>query len=357
MSVMTTARGAAGLLIVMASTLPVRAEKPEMPTGAPAPEPTLRITPENVRALAKMFTHEVLEPHYNLDAATSGQVTEAIARRVMAAAHAADQKSAADSADYIIAEAIHGEIDGTMRDGPSPELLKHGSELVLPYVPLMRQLVAGVGSDLQSILPRDQQLRLLGDMALAGTAINAFEQNVQRWASGDTSLNPPFESPKPEEPVSNEADGQSKWLREARESTRNVVRAERWTKGWGDYVEQAKRFYELDPSQCATADSLLREYSERLEAMNQDAQWRDGMIRSFLWLRLSWEGKQKGVSLLGFLAFTRVMALRKEPEQLGYEFKRRIDEIPTVAQRRSADDRMTALLAAKGFAADTEPGP
>src|SRR5690606_5642946 len=130
--------------------------------------------------------------------------------------------------------------------------------------------------DIRPKLPLKQQLKLMADLAIAGTSINALEQNLQRWERGEAQ---PFEDPfRSPEAVQREPDGTSAELKRARKYAADSLETG-WS-GWQKYVEDAKKLYDLDPSQAAMADSLLREYTERAAALAKDPTWRDRLYRN-----------------------------------------------------------------------------
>src|SRR6476660_3726889 len=117
----------AGLLALAVPAMAESRVTPAQPvTSQPADEVMVRATPEMARGLARLFTREVLAPRYELDEAGMDRVCEAVARRLMATAHAADKKGM-EFAEYVLPELIRDEVwHRPAVQGPPPELLRLG---------------------------------------------------------------------------------------------------------------------------------------------------------------------------------------------------------------------------------------
>lgn len=322
------------------------------PLGPPT-QRGIRLTPTMVRTITGTFTREVLVRRYELDAAKIDEVSERIARRCMAVSHEHGAK-AEPVLEYFLAELA--EDDARHREDPklgendtflNPEFCKNLGDKLLPLTPIMRDLVRDIGQDIRPLLPLKQQLKLGADMTLLGGAFDAFEKNLQRWAEGNAVPGEnPFDSDG--DPLAKDENGQSKALRNARKAADSELDQERRIKSiWESYLKQFKTFYALDPGQCATADSVLRESLERVQPVLQDATWRKDMYSIRVLLNLS--------SMLGIRwPLTEMLSRRHERlmdpiNNLGDEFRIRLDQIPTTAQRAAADARMDKALAEQGY--------
>jgi hypothetical protein len=305
----------------------------------PDPEPVVRFTPEMARGLARRYTRQVLMRRYELDEKKADELAEPVARRIMAMAHAHDDRGG-EFVEFVMSQAIRAEAEGRSGAGMTPEVAKGIAERILPMLPAVRDLVRDVGNDIRPKLPFKQQFKLMGDMAIAGTAINAFEQNLHRWERGEVD---PFGDPfRSQEAPQKEADGTTQQLKRARKSAADHIESA-W-KPWAAYVEDVKKLYDLDASQAATADSLLREYTERASHLAADQQWRDRMYQNRLWYSLMQNLRMSHANPLWFRLEDQLPELMDPIARLELELKRRLDELPTVAQRAAADQKVIKAL-------------
>jgi hypothetical protein len=315
--------------------------------------PMLRFTPEMARGLARQYVRNMLVRRYELDPSKVEEATEITARRFMAMAHQLDGRGA-ELIEYMAGQMVAMQTEGREQDGLTPALGKGIGDRLLPFVPALRDLVRDVSSDVRPMLSFKQQLKLTGDVAMAATAINAFEENMQRWSKGGAQ---PYDNPFEQQRVAvqKEEDGLSRQAKNAEKSARGNVEAGEW-RLWKSYVEDAKKLYELDASQAATAESLLREYTARAETLAADATWRDQMYRNRLWWWMLMNMRQGWGHLLWHRLEAQQQMWNEPIRQLAVDFKTRIDQIPTAAQRNAADRRIEALLAEKGLTS-TEASP
>jgi hypothetical protein len=217
-------------------------------------------------------------------------------------------------------------------------------------MPAVREFIGGVTGDVRPMLSFKQQLKMTAEVAAAGTAINAFEQNMQRWARGEGLPNEDPFSDKPPDPNANKKDGsgQSSALKSAQAAAQREIDKSEWLrKMWENYLKQFKEFYALDASQGATADSILRDYLERANVLMKDAAWRDQIYRSRLWLNMA--GRLQMSPAFYNILNSRYDEAMAPINNLGDEFRLRLEEIPTDAQKKTAQDRITAALKERGY--------
>lgn len=342
------------LLLTAAAPNSAQTADPQADPLGPPTERGIRLTPEMVRMVSNTFAREMLTRRYELEASQTEQAGEAVARRVMSAAHAHGEQAQA-LLEMFITEVV--EDDARTREPGhrgedtfmTPEFCRRLGEQVVPLIPTLREIVRDVGQDLRPMLPLKQQLKLAADLAMANTVLGAFEHNMQRWARGEAL---PGEDPFSDDSGASarDADGASKALQQARKSAENELDKEARTKTlWESYLAQTKTFYALDPGQCATADSVYREFMGRLQTQLADPQWSREMYRTRLWLSLS-----QGVGLAWHTPLRQMLdrkyqAMMDPINEMGNEFRIRLDQIPTTAQRATAETRMEQALAAHGF--------
>src|SRR5690606_29883895 len=194
-------------------------------------------------------------------------------------------------------------------------------------------------------------LKLTGEIAMMNMALDAFEKNMKKWSEGKSDLmGNPFESDEPK--IEHDENGESKALAEARR-TAEAHSSRLPTAEWEQYVKQAKEYYELDPAQAAAADSLLRDYTERARiALGGEDAWRAAQYQNRLWWGLSISMQGRWSNGLHMLLTRRQEEMLEPIEALGDELKRRIDEIPTLAQREAGDRRIEAALVEQGLVID-----
>jgi hypothetical protein len=325
--------------------------------GAPADDPMarpseygIRFTPEMARGIAKEITRGLFVRRYELDESKADQATELMARRFMEFAHQ-NEEACQDTIEFAIGEMTNQIADRHGQNMPGlPKSVAQGvGTRLLPIMPAIREMINGTMQDVRPMLSLKQQLRFTGEMTAANIALDAFEKNMRKWSSGEVEPEGnPFRDPD-REPRKDE-NGESQALRSARlwaenESNRAPGSA------WEQYVEEAKKYYELDPSQAASVDSLLRDYQERARvAVGDQEQWRARLYRNrFLWnMSIQLPGRWQA-NPVRILLENEYVKMQEPLEALGDELKQRIDEVPTQAQRAAAEHRMRNLFAEKGL--------
>lgn len=231
----------------------------------------------------------------------------------------------------------------------TPEFQREFAEQVLPALPAIRELMGGVVRDTMPLLPFKQQLKMTAELAAAGTALNGFEQNMQRWARGEgVAGEDPFRKSTGPDAMKKDSSGQSPVFKSALAAAQAELDKQEWLrKMWANYLAEFRKFYALDDSQAATAESVLREYLQRAGVLMQDAAWRDQIYRSRLWLRMA-------PTLHLAQVFTSILNSRYDEAMaplnaLGDEFRLRLEEIPTEAQKAAAEGRIAAALKERGY--------
>jgi hypothetical protein len=202
-----------------------------------------------------------------------------------------------------------------------------------------------------------QQLKMTADVAMAGTAINAFEQNMQLWSKGQGNpFGDPFRPSDDEQPRTLNKEGLSQEAAQAKKLAQSNAEMGEWRE-WKKYVADAVKLYDFDASQTATAESLLREYTQRAETAAADAGLKDQTYRNRLWWGMLIRTRNGWSSLLWTRLEDQAKDLQRPIAQLGKEFKIQIDAIPTAAQRAAADKKIRNWLAERGISpiAETQP--
>ena len=347
-----TGRCAVVLVILTLTAVPALA----VDAGGEDEPPGVRVTPGMARAIARTYTRQVVVSRYGLDESKIDEVSDKVARRLMKTAHELDG-SAQDLIEYIMTQNLR-EGDGSRGPGYLADGGREFARRMKPLIPAIKTLLRDMAADIRPELDPKQQLKFSADMIAIDTAIGALEQNMDRWERGEGKPGEnPFEPGGRATPqVKIDADGESAQLKIARRRAQSALDGGEW-KQWETYVRQAKELYGFDAAQTATAESLLREYLDRVGMITRDEAWRTRVYRNRLYRDLV-------VRMLGPSGRMNVEVLEEEYErlmrpvrELGIEFKSRIDQIPTAAQREAAEQRISEAYRTLGFITAKELQP
>ncbi len=322
----------------------------QTPTGRNvAEQPTeygIRFTPGIARAMARAYAQDVLVGRYNLDASKVDQAAESVARRIMDVVHRYDDAEYAERIEQMVEGIMAGQAGQPGWSGVQPRTAKAMADAMRPIMPGIRDLVRGVAQDVRPMLGAKDQLKFGGDLMTLSTALNAFEDTLDRWEDGDVR---PGENPfEPDGKPKLDESGHSRAYNAAVRMVRQDMEQGEW-EGWKQYVEDARKLYGFDEGQAAGASSILNECLARAAQYTGGEDWRREFERVRLWM-----------NLLGVLRVGQSHPLRYclergygrlvEPvHAIGDELKQRIDAIPTVAQRRAADERILQMIGEQGF--------
>ncbi|MBN1490052.1 MAG: hypothetical protein JXA69_09055 [Phycisphaerae bacterium] len=335
------------ILVLAAGVAPVRSAADE-PASA-ADTIGLRFTPEIARGMARLITKEMFVNRYDMAPERVDDVADRVAHRLMAFAHE-HQDQAQEFAEFIGGEmlAYFNAPDRKPGRAGIPRSLGTGfGKRMLPIMPSVRKLIAGVREDAQPLLPPKQQVRLMGDMMALGAAMDVFESHMKRWSKGDVDpyanpFQPDISDSEPgqtgESPALERAKGQAQW---------SVADSKQVS--WKQYVTHAKELYALDEAQAATADSILAEAISRAEQIKTAPTWYESIYRIAVWSHL-W--RYMGLSY-DHPAHAHLVDVLDEQQivldEIGEELRVRVDEIPTDAQREAAEQRIRAAMAGTGY--------
>ena len=343
----------AGLGLPAWAQAPAANGPPDDPMAAPS-EYGIRMTPGMARALSKEIVKDVFVRRYELDEAKVDQASELMARRLMQYAHQ-NEEGGQELFEFFFSEMTNRVAGSRGQDSGLPREVMQGlGTRLLPVMPSIRETANGIMQDVRPLLSFKQQLKLTGEVAMVNVALDAFEKNMQSWAKGDAD---PFSDPFRSEETDLKKDdkGETRASRNAKTSAEAQSKAPPWS-DWGDYVEEAKKYYELDPSQAAAADSLLREYQERAQfAMGGEAGWHDKAYRNRLLCSMTSSLRGRWGNPLRVLLDRDFERLKEPVAALANEMKLRIEQIPTQAQREAAERRMLMALKEKGFNLEEPP--
>ncbi len=326
------------------SALPILAQDGREVSG-PVEEPTelgLRFTPEMARGIARLYTKDMLVRRYELPEDQVDEVAEDIARRLMQQAHKLDTPEFQGTLEKMFGGILNGVADQQASGdfGMPKKAAQAFAEGVQPMLPGIRELVRGIGQDVRPRLGFKMQFKFSADMMTFGTGLEVFAETMERWAKGDVKDDDnPFSPRRQESPER---------INEFRENAKRMSEVDPWH-NWERYIKEAKEFYQMDAAQAATADAVLRQMTGEAEQLVRRSDYSGAVYRQTFYSRLLWRRGLRGGDPVNYLLNRDHRKVAGPVEELFDQLKRRIDEIPTDAQRRVAEEQVAAKLAEKGF--------
>lgn len=339
-----------GIVLVTAVYCPVaRGQEADHPTREAPTGPGIRFTPGMARSLARVYAEDVAVQRYNLKPERVEELSEQVAYRLMTLAHQLDGRGYHEVLERMVTRMIEAEIEGEGMSGPpgiNPKTGQAMGEAMGPIVPLLREAFNAIGQDVRPMLETRQQLKLGGDLMALNTGLDVFERTMERWSRGEVR---PFEDPfRDDQDLKPDQQGRSQAYTSARNMAERDVDQGGWA-GWARYVEDAKKFYALDESQSSTADSILRECMERVETLTKAGDWRESALRNRVWFHMLYHLHIGAAHPLRHMVEREFARMSDPIETIEMDLKRRIDGIPTYAQRQAAERRILGMLEDKGF--------
>ena len=312
--------------------------------------PAIRLTPTMARAIAKNLAPKL--KRYELPDDKMGEATEKIARRIMETAHNVD-RDGAQAVQRFMEEQIAAQLDGEAHTGMPKGYGKEFADRALDLLPDARDFIRNIGQDIRPMLSMKMQLKMGADWMTIKAGMDAFEQNMEKWSSGEiTDFGDPFDptnQPMPgEQPVKKDADGQSANLKSARQDAQNEVNKFDVSQ-WDTYVQQFKEFYALDAKQMVTVDSIVREYKQRAEQRKRDATWIGHIYRGTIWANIFRSMRNGWNHPLRQMVEDDQSQSSLWWDEMTEGLKSRLETVPTSAQRRTAEARIEAKLRDQGF--------
>ena len=309
----------------------------------------IRLTPGMARGMARTITRELLVRHYEMDEAKVPEMTEILARRLMKVAHANEEK-AQETIEWAATEWVRyaAERPEAEQEGVPKALGQGLGQRLLPLMPVARELLDGAVSDIRPMLPIKGQLKLAGELTVAKMGMDAFEKNMEKWSKGDVDpFANPFD-PNDNREVKKDAEGLSRQFREAKNSAESQSRQPPGAE-WRYYLDEAKKYYAFDASQIAAGESLFRDFQQRaLVVIGSDPDWKSKSYRNRLWGMLVWQLPGRWDNPIRIFVDRNTKKATAPLQELGEEFKQRVDELATQAQRDAAEKRIDDALLAKG---------
>jgi hypothetical protein len=316
--------------------------------------PGVRFTPGMARSLGALYGREVLKNRYEIPDDKLPDAQEKVARRLMELAHKVDGPGQEILERFFAEQMDYQSTNPGQHAFMPPGYGKEFADKIMPMLPEVRRLAKNVSQDIRPMLGMKQQLKMAGDLMAFNTATDAFEKTMQQWSSGQTKdFGDPFNKQPDKQEIKKDKDGISEELKQIRQYTQ---RAKPRADQWKHYLNQFKKLYQLDAAQSATADSILREYTDREKALATDEGSIDRLYRAELWLQMIYRLREGWMNPARSLLEDEIAACKAPVDQLETEFKTRLESIPTRDQRRAMEKKINDLLKEKHLvASETQP--
>jgi len=300
------------------------------------------MTPGIARAIGSLIAQEPLKDIYGLDEAAQEKAADLIARRLMQTAHE-NQEQGQAFFEFAFESVI--ESQGRL----TPELGKRWAELSVPLVAPARECWLGVVEDLRPLIPPEKQARYAADTIAMTLFFDGYTKKMARWKEGNVGeREDPFNvHHEPKRQATASAPSEPDELADARRRGEQILDYQT-VRRWRQYVNEAVSYYQFDEAQQETAESILAELSERAGQITTD-DWRAKAVLN----RIKW---QLGHRDMGLRNTPWIWQVEQEWDDLMHPFnemtrqlQRRLDAIPTAAQRAAADKPITERFAKLGL--------
>jgi hypothetical protein len=312
------------------------------------PEPSLKFTPSMARSMGAMYVRHVLMKRYDLPEDKMAEAEEKVARRLMQMAHRIDQNGYELVERFMEEQLDRAAVKGGASGFMPPGFGKEFAERVLPLLPEINEMARGVVQDVRPMLPLKKQFQMAGEMMAFKTFMNGFEDTMKKWASGEvTEYEDPF---RQQQTKKRNEDGETPSLEGARRQAQHAIEKPR-AGAWKTYLDEFKELYQLDAAQTATAESILREYTEREQTITARQEWAQRVYQDELWIHMCYQLPRSWMHPARVLLEDDLAAAKSSIDRLEEEFKTRLETIPTRTQRVAADERIDGLLKEKGLQA------
>ncbi|HUW83945.1 MAG TPA: hypothetical protein VMZ31_14245 [Phycisphaerae bacterium] len=329
------------ILLLLGATVVAQQEQSEpQPDYMRPTERGLRLTPGIARAIGTLCAGDPLKRQYGLDEEAQEKAAELIARRLMQTAHENQEQGQA-----FFEFAFESVIESQGRF--TPELGKRWAELSVPLVAPMRECWLGVVEDLRPLIPPEKQARYAADTIAATLFFDGYTKKMARWKEGNVGRredpfnvhHEPKQQDDPEQQAAASAPSEPDELAEARRTGERMLDYQ-MTRRWRQYVNEAVSYYQFDEAQQETAESILAELSDRAGQITTD-DWRAKALLN----RIKW---QLGHREMGLYNTPWTWQVDREFDDLMHpihemtrQLQRRLDAIPTAAQRAAAEKPIT----------------
>jgi hypothetical protein len=305
----------------------------------------VRFTPEIAGAMTKKFV-SAMKSRYGLDEQQVEEITPVMQRQFMKFA-GENAALGRDMIEMMMATVI--ENDGSF---PKDAAIRFG-KLANQFTPRLQEFFTQAGGEIGKKMTVKQRLQFTGDVGLAAAGLLTFENRMKRWEEGKVSenANPFFDMPGDgENAASQPADPN-----EHEEHRKARAQVERWIKWqlnpdeqWPKYLDQAAKYYGFSEKQITAGKAILKDCQERAKAI-KSREWQASVKELQIVQHLSNSvGDEFSNGPWMNLLNDSQTKLMKPINDLGQEFKRRIDDLSDSTQRATARESVRKLLADKG---------
>lgn len=309
----------------------------------------VRFTPRMAQAMGHLFARE-MKGQYELSDEQVNDVREIIATRLMKTV-SNNAVTGRDMMEMMMETVMEN-------DGRFPkESAQQFAKLAKPLIPALHDFFRETAGEIGKKMTVKQRLKFTADVAKATAGLAIFENRMKRWEEGQVGDGAnPFWDPADNDPskageAANEDPNEKPEHRQARQRAERQM-SWQWDveKSWPAYVDQATEFYEFDEAQQNSAKAVLADMLQRAKAI-KTPQWEENVRQNRIAQSLSWRagGSRFSQGPWMFRLESQYDQLTKPLEDLSQELKRRIEQLPTTAQRTKAMEKVRQALGEKGL--------
>jgi len=308
----------------------------------------VRFTPRMAQAMGSLFAREMKE-QYELSDEQVNDFRDIISTRLM--------KTVSNNA-VTGRDMIEMMMETVMEnDGRFPkESAQQFAKLAKPLIPALHDFFRETAGEIGKKMTVKQRLKFTADVAKATAGLAVFENRMKRWEEGKVGDGAnPFWDPADNDPdkAVETAPEDPNEKPEHRQARQRADRQMSWQLNvedrWQSYVDQAAEFYDFDEAQKTSAKAVLTDMTERAKAI-KTPQWQESVRQNRIAQSLTWQtrgGFSQGPWM--FRLESQYEQLTKPLDDLSSELKKRIEQLPTSAQRAKAIEKVRQALVEKGL--------
>src|SRR5262249_21853694 len=232
------------------------------------------------------------------------------------------------------------ENDGTF---PKDAAEKFGKTMK-PVFPLIERFFTETAKQVGGQMTLKQRLKFTADSQPVVAGLAMFKSRMEKWENGKAArnANPFFD--RDDGPAASREAADPKEPRELARAKQQADNTMRWQidqpqEFWKQYVDRAIEYYQFDEAQQKTARGILKDAQDKAAAM-KTPQWREKVRETRVRLYLTYQSASE-LSNGPWMHHieTEFDQMTKPVNDLFVELKKRIDALPTTAQRSTAEVR------------------
>ena len=270
----------AGAGVVWAADPP--AEQPPAP-GEEVMTPTrlgVRLTPSMATGISRLWMQDDLWREADMTDQQERQLADAIARRMMGAAHR-DGGEGRAGLEYLIETALATHMKVTAQN------CQEFAEKVEPLAKSMQELLDGSIEDARSILSEEQWKRVQPEVDALKHRTERFEKRLQGYREGQVGENEnPFDELDPNADEFNKPKSDARVRNARRMVDWEIRRTTTWD--WSRFLAGAASLFKFDDAQRAKGEAILAEYRKKADGI-QTPDWRARVRRNGTLVGLRWQ--------------------------------------------------------------------